>query len=162
MKRTIYFFTILCVVFLNSCQGINEPQIDAREKFVGAYSLNIASDVQIYDGKNYHAFDMSAKNKSIIIAIDPASANKFIISGYYGNTTATLQDGKLCMEETSITDYSNGVYLEIRLVHLGATINGNILTWETGVAIVAIDLSSSSTNTLSGTGILTNTATKYK
>lgn len=160
MKRLIYFFTVLCMVCLCSCQGQNEPQIDPREKFVGTYSLDIASDVQIYDGKKYYPFDMSGRNKSLTVAIDPTTKDKFIVSGYYGNTTATLQDGQMYIDEDKITNYNNGVYLEIRLVHLGATVTGTRLTWETGVVIAALNISSSSANAIAGSGILTNTATK--
>lgn len=160
MKRLIYFFTMLCMVCLCSCQGKNEPEIDPREKFVGTYSLDVASEVQIYDGKNYYPFDMSARNKTITIAIDPSTKDKFIVSGYYGNTSATLQDGKMYIDEGKSTSYSSGVYVEIRFIHMGATVSATRMTWETGVIIAAVGISGSSANALAGSGTLTNTATK--
>lgn len=159
MKR-IYFLglLVLCLTIV-SCSSRTEEEIDPRIEFVGTYSIDIESEVYMSDGKKQIEYPMDAYNKTFIISLHPNDINRVNISGYYGNHTALITEGKMQIEgEESYSNYDDGIYIYIQHEHTVAIKRNNTIEWSTIVAGTALSIYSSETVVVAG--VLHNVATK--
>ena len=160
-KFTFIFYLFLGIVgTLTSCS--TKEEIDSRDVFVGIYSLNVTSDVKMTNGNKTVEYPMDAYNKSFIITLNQEDKSKVNYSGYYGEGTATISGSSLKFDEPdiSVTNYSDGVYIQIDFRNMPISKKNNSLEWQTVVAGGAISINGGTSNTIAIAGVLNNIATK--
>ena len=160
MKRFLPVFALCASMFFIGCSS-SKDEVDLRENFVGTYYLNVTSDVKMSNGTKTVDFPMDATDKNFVVTLNSTNKNKVNISGYYGNTTATINGNKLEFDEDmTVTDYISGVYMQIEWRHGPAEIKNNTLTWSSVVTGAVLDVSGKSSSTVVIAGTLQNTANK--
>ena len=160
-KFTICALLMFGTLVFTNCSSSKE-EIDPRDAFVGSYSLNVTSDVSMSNGSKTVEYPMDASNKSFVITINQTDKTKVNYSGYYGEGTATISGTSLQFDEPriSMSNYSDGVYIQIDFENMPIKKNNNRLEWQTLVAGGAMKATGGSSNTIGIAGVLYNVATK--
>ena len=159
-KFTFIFCLCLGIGALTSCT--TKEEVDPRDVFVGIYSLNVTSDVKTTNGNKTVEYPMDAYNKSFIITLNQENKSKVNYSGYYGEGTATISGSTLQFDEPkiSVSNYSDGVYLQIDFENMPISRKNNLLEWQTVVAGGAVSINGGTSNAIAIAGVLNNIATK--
>lgn len=164
MKKNLCIIgLIMGVIALSGCSSKSKDDVDLREDYVGSYTLNITSDVYMTNGSKTIKYPLDASNKSFVLTLNKDNKSKLNYSGYYGEGTVTLSNNTLVFDKPkiSVTNYDQGIYLQIDFENLPIKKNNNTLEWITTVVGGAVSVNGgSSTNAVAISGTMSNKALK--
>lgn len=188
MKKILSFaFLAILVLSAISCKNKKnnepQPQADARDAFVGEYTLVLNGSVapektgiEKIDKIMPESLPISNFEDILVISKDESSANKVNITGLRGlyNCSGSVSGNELFMEssvnktefdlgEVSGVKELSGITIPVNytLVHKTAVLNGNVLSWHTdGTGGGSFDVPIVGTVNMSGSVSIDNTATK--
>lgn len=188
MKKILSFaFLAILVLSAISCKNKKnnepQPQADARDAFVGEYTLVLNGSVapektgiEMIDKIMPESLPISNFEDILVISKDESSANKVNITGLRGlyNCSGSVSGNELFMEssvnktefdlgEVSGVKELSGIRMPINytLVHKTAVLNDNVLSWHTdGTGGGSFDVPIVGTVNMSGSVSIDNTATK--
>ena len=182
MKK-ILFFAVMALALV-ACTK-DEPDSDARAKFVGDYNLVVKAtiypscDNSTIDGYLPESKDLTTKVLDLKIEKDSTSDNQVIVSGFYNckgmvsgnNLILESSIGKEYFDLADLIDTDNELIkslvkdieipFEFTVVHQIATLDGNTLTWHCdGAGDYTLSLGTFGNITFHGDISAENTATK--
>lgn len=188
MKKILSFaFLAILVLSAISCKNKKnnepQPQADARDAFVGEYTLVLNGSVapektgiEMIDKIMPESLPISNFEDILVISKDESSANKVNITGLRGlyNCSGSVSGNELFMESSvNETEFNLGEVSGIKeldaftipvnytLVHKTAVLNDNVLSWHTdGTGGGSFDVPIVGTVNMSGSVSIDNTATK--
>jgi len=161
MKKTFFLSAILLMTIgLVSCEqkNISEEPIITINDFVGTYSLSGSGISYASNGTEQDSIKITIPSGKTV-TISKSSDNSATITGYFGTTTATLENGKLNVTEVKVSGIRENYSLNGQYAFSYWTKSGSNLSFMVAETLVMIKLVSPYT-VISSIGTIDVIATK--
>lgn len=130
MKKLIQFcFVAALFVTFAACE--NDPNVDPRNAFVGAYSYEASGNVIINAGPLH--YDIPLNEQGTFTISKKGVKDSVVIEGYNSPINATVSGTQLILESTEYDTMYGDISLHLSLSHGKAKLSNNQLSWESNV-----------------------------